>query len=56
VLRLGVLVWHNRIQLPVMLGIAATMLLLFQAELRGLSQHMSRRDLTVDPAVCLCWR
>jgi len=42
---LGVLVWHNEIQLAVMLGIAATMLLYFKPELRGLSQHMSRRDL-----------
>jgi uncharacterized membrane protein (DUF4010 family) len=42
---LGVLVWHEEIQLAVMLGIAATMLLYFKPELRGLSQHMSRRDL-----------
>ena len=42
---LGVLVWHNEIQLAVMLGIAATMLLYFKPELRGLSQHLSRRDL-----------
>ncbi len=42
---LGVLVWHDQIQLAVMLGIAATMLLYFKPELRGLSQHMSRRDL-----------
>jgi uncharacterized membrane protein (DUF4010 family) len=42
---LGVLVWHDEIQLAVMLGIAATMLLYFKPELRGLSQHMSRRDL-----------
>jgi len=42
---LGVLVWHNEIQLAVMLGIAATMLLYFKPELSGLSQHMSRRDL-----------
>lgn len=42
---LGVLVWHDEIQLAVMLGIVATMLLYFKPELRGLSQHMSRRDL-----------
>src|SRR5512139_787743 len=42
---LGVLVWHNEIQLAVMLGISATMLLYFKPELRGLSQHLSRRDL-----------
>ena len=42
---LGVLVWHEEVQLAVMLGIAATMLLYFKPELRGLSQHMSRRDL-----------
>ncbi len=42
---LGVLVWHNEIQLAVMLGIGATMLLYFKPELRGISQHMSRRDL-----------
>lgn len=42
---LGVLVWHAQIQLAVMLGIGATMLLYFKPELRGISQHMSRRDL-----------
>lgn len=42
---LGVLVWHGEIQLAVMLGIGATMLLYFKPELRGISQHMSRRDL-----------
>lgn len=42
---LGVLVWHDEIQLAVMLGIASTMLLYFKPELRGLSQHLSRRDL-----------
>ena len=42
---LGVLVWHDEIQLAVMLGIAATMLLYFKPELRGWSQHMTRRDL-----------
>jgi len=42
---LGVMVWHDEIQLAVMLGIASTMLLYFKPELRGLSQHMTRRDL-----------
>jgi uncharacterized membrane protein (DUF4010 family) len=42
---LGVLVWHDEVQLAVMLGIAATMLLYFKPELRGLSQHLTRRDL-----------
>lgn len=42
---LGVLVWHGEIQLAVMLGIAATMLLYFKPELSGFSQHMTRRDL-----------
>jgi uncharacterized membrane protein (DUF4010 family) len=42
---LGVLVWHEEIQLAVMLGIGATMLLYFKPELSGISQHMSRRDL-----------
>ncbi len=42
---LGVLVWHNEIQLAVMLAIAATILLYFKPELRGLSQKLSRRDL-----------
>ena len=42
---LGVLVWHDEIQLAVMLGIAATMLLYFKPELRGWSQHITRRDL-----------
>jgi uncharacterized membrane protein (DUF4010 family) len=42
---LGVMVWQNEIQLAVMLGIAATMLLYFKPELSGLSQHLTRRDL-----------
>lgn len=42
---LGVLVWREEIQLAVMLGIAATLLLYFKPELRGLSQHLTRRDL-----------
>jgi len=42
---LGVMVWRDEIKLAVMLGIAATMLLYFKPELRGMSQHMTRRDL-----------
>jgi uncharacterized membrane protein (DUF4010 family) len=42
---LGVMVWHDEVQLAVMLGIAATTLLYFKPELRGMSQHLSRRDL-----------
>ena len=42
---LGVLVWHDEVQLAVMLGITATILLYFKPELRGMSQQMTRRDL-----------
>ena len=42
---LGVLVWHDEAQLAVMLGIAATMLLYFKPELRGMSERLTRRDL-----------
>lgn len=42
---LGALVWHNEVQLAVMLGITATMLLYFKPELRGMSERLSRRDL-----------
>lgn len=42
---LGVLVWQDEIQLAVMLGIVATLLLYFKPELRGFSQRMSRHDL-----------
>ncbi|MBT9568563.1 MAG: MgtC/SapB family protein [Thiobacillus sp.] len=42
---LGILVWQYEIQLAVMLGIAATVLLYFKPELRGMSQKLSRRDL-----------
>ena len=42
---LGVLVWQEEIQLAVMLGITATLLLYFKPELRGLSQQLTRRDL-----------
>lgn len=42
---LGILVWLYEIQLAVMLAIAATVLLYFKPELRGMSQKLSRRDL-----------
>jgi uncharacterized membrane protein (DUF4010 family) len=42
---LGVLTWLVEIQLAVMLGIAATILLYFKPELRGLSERLTRRDL-----------
>jgi uncharacterized membrane protein (DUF4010 family) len=42
---LGVLVWNEETQLAVMLGIAATLLLYFKPELRGISQQLTRRDL-----------
>ena len=42
---LGVLCWFNELQLAAMLGIGATILLYFKAELRGISQTLTRRDL-----------
>lgn len=42
---LGVLCWFNQLQLAAMLGIGATVLLYFKAELRGISQTLTRRDL-----------
>lgn len=42
---LGVLCWLNELQLAAMLGIGATVLLYFKAELRGISQTLTRRDL-----------
>jgi uncharacterized membrane protein (DUF4010 family) len=42
---LGVLTWLVEIKLAVMLGIAATILLYFKPELRGLSERLTRRDL-----------
>lgn len=42
---LGVLCWFNQLQLAAMLGISATVLLYFKAELRGISQTLTRRDL-----------
>ena len=43
---LGAMVWHGYATLAVMLAILATILLYFKAELRGISQNLSRRDLT----------
>lgn len=42
---LGVLSWLGQLQLAAMLGISATVLLYFKAELRGISQTLTRRDL-----------
>ena len=42
---LGVLCWFNQLQLAAMLGIGSTVLLYFKAELRGISQTLTRRDL-----------
>lgn len=42
---LGVLCWLGELQLAAMLGIGATVLLYFKAELRGISQTLTRRDL-----------
>jgi uncharacterized membrane protein (DUF4010 family) len=42
---LGVLIWFGQIQLAVILAIAVTALLYFKPELRGISQHLTRRDL-----------
>jgi len=42
---LGVLCWFNQLQLAAMLGIGATVLLYFKAELRGISQTLTHRDL-----------
>lgn len=42
---LGVLCWLDELQLAAMLGIGATVLLYFKAELRGISQTLTRRDL-----------
>ncbi len=42
---LGALVWYNYTQLAVTLGILTTILLYFKAEMRGISQQLSRLDL-----------
>ena len=43
---LGAMIWHGYSTLAVMLAITTTMLLYFKAELRGITQKLSRRDLT----------
>ena len=43
---LGAMIWHGYSTLAVMLAIVTTMLLYFKAELRGVTQKLSRRDLT----------
>lgn len=43
---LGAMIWHGHSALAVMLAIATTLLLYFKAELRGMTQNFSRRDLT----------
>ena len=42
---LGVMVWHDQIQLAVSIGIVATALLQFKAELHGFSARLSGADL-----------
>src|SRR5512135_2904799 len=42
---LGALVWYGHTQLAVTLGILTTILLYFKAEMRGISQQLTRRDL-----------
>lgn len=42
---LGVMCWLNELQLAAMLGIGSTILLYFKAEMRGISQTLTRRDL-----------
>lgn len=42
---LGAMVWFGHSTIAVMLGIAATLLLYFKAELRGISLNLSRPDL-----------
>ena len=43
---LGMMIWYGHTTLAVMLAIATTMLLYFKAELRGITQSLTRRDLT----------
>ena len=43
---LGAMIWHGYSTLAVMLAIITTMLLYFKSELRGVTQKLSRRDLT----------
>ena len=43
---LGAMIWHGFSTLAVMLAIVTTILLYFKSELRGITQKLSRRDLT----------
>ena len=43
---LGAMIWHGYSTLAVMLAIVTTMLLYFKSELRGITQKLSRRELT----------
>lgn len=42
---LGATVWYEQVQVAVALAILSTVLLYFKAELKGVSQHLTRRDL-----------
>ncbi|MGQ9861251.1 MAG: MgtC/SapB family protein [Thiobacillaceae bacterium] len=42
---LGALVWYHHTQLAVALAVTTTVLLYFKAELRGVTQHLTRQDL-----------
>ena len=42
---LGAMVWYGQVQLAVTLAILSTVLLYFKAELKGVSQTLTRRDL-----------
>lgn len=42
---LGATVWYEQVQVAVALAILSTVLLYFKAELKGVAQHLSRRDL-----------
>jgi uncharacterized membrane protein (DUF4010 family) len=42
---LGALVWYRHTQLAVALAVTTTVLLYFKAELRGVTQHLTRQDL-----------
>lgn len=42
---LGAIVWYGHTQLAVALAVTTTVLLYFKAELRGVTQHLTRQDL-----------
>jgi uncharacterized membrane protein (DUF4010 family) len=42
---LGAMVWYGQVHVAVTLAILTTVLLYFKAELKGVSQHLTRRDL-----------